>query len=62
MFEQVRPDLLTDTAHLCDEVDRIAEVGADDLILLPCSADPAQIHLLTDALGPARLGAPAAAR
>jgi hypothetical protein len=37
MFEQVRADLLTDTAHLCDEVDRIAKVGADDLILLPCS-------------------------
>ncbi|MFI9533806.1 hypothetical protein ACIG56_11205 [Nocardia fusca] len=62
MCEQVRPDLLTDTAHLCHGVDRIAETGADDLILLPCSTDPAQIHLLTDALGPARLGAPAAAR
>lgn len=62
MFEQVWPDLLTDVAHLCDEVDRIAEAGADDLILLPCSEDPAQIHLLADALGSARLAAPAVAR
>ncbi|WP_328395754.1 LLM class flavin-dependent oxidoreductase [Nocardia sp. NBC_00416] len=57
MFPQVRPDLLTDTAHLCDEVFRIAESGADDVILLPCSGDPDQIQLLADALGDQWLGA-----
>ncbi|NUP26733.1 MAG: LLM class flavin-dependent oxidoreductase [Nocardia sp.] len=62
MYPQVQPDLLTDEAHLRDEVDRIAEAGADDLILLPCSADPDQVALLAEALGSARLGTHAVAR
>lgn len=49
-FPQVRPDLITDVDHLREEIDRLAEAGADDLVLLPCSGAPEQIGLLADAL------------
>ena len=47
----IRPDVLTDGDHLREEVGRLAEAGADDLVLLPCSGEPEQIGLLADALG-----------
>jgi hypothetical protein len=31
-------------------VDRFAAAGCDELVLLPCDPDPAQVDLLTDAL------------
>ncbi|WP_027935676.1 LLM class flavin-dependent oxidoreductase [Amycolatopsis sp. ATCC 39116] len=43
---QVRPDVLTDRGHLHKEITRLAEAGADDLVLLPCAGEPEQIGLL----------------
>jgi len=47
---QVRPDVITDGDHLREEIHRLAEAGADDLVLFPCSGAPEQIGLLADAL------------
>jgi alkanesulfonate monooxygenase SsuD/methylene tetrahydromethanopterin reductase-like flavin-dependent oxidoreductase (luciferase family) len=46
----IRPDVLTDSEHLHEEIGRLAEAGADDLVLLPCSGAAEQIGLLADAL------------
>ncbi|MFC7641053.1 hypothetical protein ACFQX6_08670 [Streptosporangium lutulentum] len=47
---RIRPDVLTDGDRLREEIDRLAEAGADDLVLFPCSGAPEQIGLLSDAL------------
>lgn len=47
---QVRPDVITDVGHLHREIDRLADAGADDLVLFPCSGEPEQIGLLAAAL------------
>ncbi|GAA3211643.1 LLM class flavin-dependent oxidoreductase [Nonomuraea helvata] len=50
LYPQVRHDVVTDVEHLRTEIDRVAEAGADDLVLLPCSREFEQISLLVDAL------------
>ncbi|MEV1176570.1 LLM class flavin-dependent oxidoreductase [Nonomuraea sp. NPDC049784] len=50
LYPQVRHDVVTGTDRLSTEIDRLAEVGADDLVLLPCSRGFEQIGLLSDAL------------
>lgn len=47
---QVRPDVISDGDHLREEIGRLAEAGADDLVLFPCSGALEQIGLLADAL------------
>ncbi|MFC8825920.1 LLM class flavin-dependent oxidoreductase [Streptomyces sp. NPDC057137] len=47
---QIRPDVITDTGHLHEEIDRLGKAGADDLVLFPCSGAPEQVGLLADAL------------
>lgn len=41
---------ITGPARLRDTVAAYEQAGCDELILLPCSADPGQVHLLADAL------------
>jgi alkanesulfonate monooxygenase SsuD/methylene tetrahydromethanopterin reductase-like flavin-dependent oxidoreductase (luciferase family) len=48
--QYARADTLTSRERLLDEIGRLAETGCDDLVLIPCSGDPRQPHLLTDAL------------
>ncbi|MFI7633250.1 LLM class flavin-dependent oxidoreductase [Nonomuraea sp. NPDC049400] len=50
LYAQVRQDVVTDVDHLRTEIDRVAEAGADDLVLLPCSSGFEQIGLLSEAL------------
>lgn len=47
---QVRPDIVTDSGRLREEISHLTETGVDDLVLFPCSGDPEQIDLLADAL------------
>ena len=49
-FPDVRADALTGRERLHDELQRLAEVGCDDVILLPCSGELDQVALLTDAV------------
>lgn len=49
-LDQVRPDVITGTGHLREEIHRLADAGADDLVLFPCSGAPEQVGLLADAL------------
>lgn len=51
---QVRPDVITDTDHLHQEIHRLGQAGADDLVLFPCSGAPEQIGLLAGALDATR--------
>jgi alkanesulfonate monooxygenase SsuD/methylene tetrahydromethanopterin reductase-like flavin-dependent oxidoreductase (luciferase family) len=46
----VKADTPTTASHLEDELRRLADAGADDLILLPCIGDVRQVDLLADAL------------
>jgi alkanesulfonate monooxygenase SsuD/methylene tetrahydromethanopterin reductase-like flavin-dependent oxidoreductase (luciferase family) len=46
----VLADTLTDVRGLRVELDRLAEVGCDDVVLLPCRGDLDQIVLLAEAL------------
>ncbi|MGW1737392.1 LLM class flavin-dependent oxidoreductase [Nocardia sp. NPDC001965] len=48
---QIRPDILTDESHLRNEIDHLAEAGADELLLLPSTGALEQIDLLVEALG-----------
>ncbi|MFD1517570.1 LLM class flavin-dependent oxidoreductase [Pseudonocardia yunnanensis] len=47
---RVRPDVITDINHLREEIGRLTQAGADDLLLFPCSGAPEQIGLLADDL------------
>jgi alkanesulfonate monooxygenase SsuD/methylene tetrahydromethanopterin reductase-like flavin-dependent oxidoreductase (luciferase family) len=47
---QIFPDVVTNEEQLRTEIDRVAQAGADDLVLLPCSGNPDQISLLAKAL------------
>jgi hypothetical protein len=47
---RVRPDVITDVNHLREEIDRLTQAGADDLLLFPCSGASEQIGLLADDL------------
>lgn len=47
---QIRSDVLTDIDQLREEIDRLAEAEADDLVLFPCSGALEQIDLLAGAL------------
>lgn len=49
-FADVRADALTSRERICDELRRLTEVGCDDVVLLPCSADLEQVGLLADVL------------
>jgi len=49
-FPDVRADALTSREHIRDELQRLAEVGCDDAVLLPCSAELREIELLADAV------------
>lgn len=46
----VLADTPTTADRLASELDRLATAGCDDVVLLPCSSDPAQVELLADAL------------
>jgi alkanesulfonate monooxygenase SsuD/methylene tetrahydromethanopterin reductase-like flavin-dependent oxidoreductase (luciferase family) len=52
----VLADTLTDQRGLRAELDRLAELGCDDVVLLPCRGDLDQVGLLAEALdlSPAR--------
>jgi hypothetical protein len=52
----VLADTMTDVRGLRVELDRLAEVGCDDVVLLPCRGDLDQIVLLAEALGLSRNG------
>ncbi len=47
---QARDDVITDRDGLRESAGRLADAGADDLVLLPCSGEFEQIGLLADAL------------
>jgi alkanesulfonate monooxygenase SsuD/methylene tetrahydromethanopterin reductase-like flavin-dependent oxidoreductase (luciferase family) len=47
-FGAVRADALTNRERILDELQRLAEVGCDDVVLLPCSAELDQVGLLAD--------------
>jgi alkanesulfonate monooxygenase SsuD/methylene tetrahydromethanopterin reductase-like flavin-dependent oxidoreductase (luciferase family) len=49
-FPDVRTDALTSRERIRDELHRLAEVGCDDVVLLPCSAELDQVGLLADAV------------
>ena len=49
-FADVRADALTSRDRIGDELRRLNEVGCDDVVLLPCSADLDQVGLLADVL------------
>lgn len=49
-FPDVRADALTSRERVVDELQRLTEVGCDDVVLLPCSADLDQVGLLADAV------------
>jgi alkanesulfonate monooxygenase SsuD/methylene tetrahydromethanopterin reductase-like flavin-dependent oxidoreductase (luciferase family) len=49
-FPDVRADALTSRERIRDELQRLTEVGCDDVVLLPCSADLDQVGLLADTL------------
>jgi alkanesulfonate monooxygenase SsuD/methylene tetrahydromethanopterin reductase-like flavin-dependent oxidoreductase (luciferase family) len=49
-FPDVRADALTSRQRILDELQRLAEVGCDDVVLLPCSAELDQVGLLADAV------------
>jgi alkanesulfonate monooxygenase SsuD/methylene tetrahydromethanopterin reductase-like flavin-dependent oxidoreductase (luciferase family) len=57
--EAAKADTLTTVDHLHDELARLAAAGCDDLLLLPCSGELAQVGLLARALD--TLGATSAA-
>lgn len=45
-----RADTLTTPARLREELYRLAEAGCDDVVLFPCSGQPAQVSLLAEAV------------
>ncbi|MEW2503970.1 LLM class flavin-dependent oxidoreductase [Amycolatopsis sp. NPDC047767] len=47
---RVRLDVITDEPRLREEIGRLSEAGADDLVLFPCSGSPEQIGLLAGVL------------
>jgi alkanesulfonate monooxygenase SsuD/methylene tetrahydromethanopterin reductase-like flavin-dependent oxidoreductase (luciferase family) len=47
-FAAVRADALTSPERIRDELQRLAEAGCDDVVLLPCSAELDQVGLLAD--------------
>jgi alkanesulfonate monooxygenase SsuD/methylene tetrahydromethanopterin reductase-like flavin-dependent oxidoreductase (luciferase family) len=49
-FPHVRQDAMTDRRQLRDEIRRLEETGCDDLVLLPCSGQLAQVRMLADGL------------
>jgi alkanesulfonate monooxygenase SsuD/methylene tetrahydromethanopterin reductase-like flavin-dependent oxidoreductase (luciferase family) len=49
-FPDVRADALTNRERILDELQRLAKVGCDDVVLLPCSAELDQVGLLADAV------------
>lgn len=49
-FSDVRADALTSRERVRDELQRLTEVGCDDVVLLPCSAELDQVGLLADAV------------
>jgi alkanesulfonate monooxygenase SsuD/methylene tetrahydromethanopterin reductase-like flavin-dependent oxidoreductase (luciferase family) len=49
-FPDVRADALTSRERILDQLQRLAEVGCDDVVLLPCSAQLDQVELLADAV------------
>jgi alkanesulfonate monooxygenase SsuD/methylene tetrahydromethanopterin reductase-like flavin-dependent oxidoreductase (luciferase family) len=49
-FAAVRADALTSHERIHDELRRLAEVGCDDVVLLPCSAELDQVGRLAEAV------------
>jgi alkanesulfonate monooxygenase SsuD/methylene tetrahydromethanopterin reductase-like flavin-dependent oxidoreductase (luciferase family) len=60
-LEAVRADTPTTVGHLASELERLRTVGCDDVVLLPCSADIAQVDLLASVLDAAGFGVSACA-
>ena len=55
MLPTAMADTYTSPARLREELDRLAEAGATDVVLHPCSAAPDQLTRMADAVGdPAR--------
>jgi alkanesulfonate monooxygenase SsuD/methylene tetrahydromethanopterin reductase-like flavin-dependent oxidoreductase (luciferase family) len=54
-LDAVRADTVTTVERLERELLRLADAGADDVVLLPCHADPHQVELLTGALDDLRV-------
>jgi alkanesulfonate monooxygenase SsuD/methylene tetrahydromethanopterin reductase-like flavin-dependent oxidoreductase (luciferase family) len=52
----VRADTPTTVPHLASELERLRDVGCDDVVLLPCSAEPVQVELLASVLDAANFG------
>jgi hypothetical protein len=49
--DELASQVITDAGRLTEVRDRIAQAGFDELLLLPTSADPAQLEALQTALG-----------
>jgi alkanesulfonate monooxygenase SsuD/methylene tetrahydromethanopterin reductase-like flavin-dependent oxidoreductase (luciferase family) len=48
--DRIADGALTDPEMVRTAVDRFAAAGCDELILIPCAADPAQVGLLAEAV------------
>jgi alkanesulfonate monooxygenase SsuD/methylene tetrahydromethanopterin reductase-like flavin-dependent oxidoreductase (luciferase family) len=48
--ERIAAGALTEPAAVRDAVERFQQAGCDELLLFPCSPDPAQVELLADAV------------
>jgi alkanesulfonate monooxygenase SsuD/methylene tetrahydromethanopterin reductase-like flavin-dependent oxidoreductase (luciferase family) len=59
-FAAARADTVTDAAELRAELDRLSEVGVDDVLLFPCSGELGQVERLADAVDRAGFGLRAA--
>ncbi len=51
MADQLAAGAATDHEAVNQKVSAFEEAGCDELVLFPCSSDPAQVGLLADALG-----------
>jgi alkanesulfonate monooxygenase SsuD/methylene tetrahydromethanopterin reductase-like flavin-dependent oxidoreductase (luciferase family) len=54
-FTMARPDVLTSSAHVHTDLQRLRDAGCDDILLLPCSADLDQPRRLASTLETVRL-------
>jgi alkanesulfonate monooxygenase SsuD/methylene tetrahydromethanopterin reductase-like flavin-dependent oxidoreductase (luciferase family) len=56
-LDAVRADTVTTMKRLEQELQRLADAGSDDVVLLPCDADIQQVELLAGALHDLRVSA-----
>jgi len=50
-LDQLAAGAATDAEAVNQAVSAFEDAGCDELVLFPCSSDPAQVGLLADALG-----------